>query len=104
MAHNDKDMQKLDRALTEAHRARQTPLLGPVWAQRVMRDIRHAALQEERRSVGLGIEQLVWRTAAIATTAVLIVTVSMVTWSWMMSNEGVEMLTEEFESASLFVD
>lgn len=104
MAHNDKDMQKLERALTEAHRARQTPRLGTDWALRALRDIRHAAIQEGHRSIGPGIEQLVWRTAAVAATVMLIVTVSMVAWSWTTSNEEVGMLTEEFESASLLFD
>jgi hypothetical protein len=101
MRHNDENMQKLERALTEAHRARQAPLLGPGWAEQVMQDIRHAAPQAEP---GNGVESLVWQTAAFAAAAALIVMVSMVVWSWTSSNEGMGLLTEEFETAPLFFD
>ncbi|MBI3355616.1 MAG: hypothetical protein HY038_02365 [Nitrospirae bacterium] len=101
MASNDENMQKLERALTEAHRARQAPLLGQGWAEQVMQDVRHAAPQAESKD---GVEYLVWRTAAIAATIALIVTVSMAASSWTPSNEGMRLLTEEFETAPLFFD
>jgi hypothetical protein len=105
MAHDDTDMQKLELALTEAYQARQAPRLRTGWALCTLGDIRHVGIQQTHRSVGPDSEQLVWRTAAVAAAAfMLIMTVSMVTWSRTASNEEVGMLTEELESASLFPD
>jgi hypothetical protein len=102
MAHHDEDMQKLERALTEAHRARQEPPLGSDWARLVMRDIRHAATREGRRSMVPGVEQLVWRTAAVAATVTVILTVSILALSPTGSTESAGSVAEEFELALLF--
>jgi hypothetical protein len=101
MTMQNEDMRKLERALTEAHQARQAPSLGPGWAEQVMRDIRHVEVQPKPQN---GVEHLVWRTAAIAAAVTLIVTISMVVWPGTPSNEGMGLLTEEFESAPLFFD
>jgi hypothetical protein len=66
-----------------------------------MRDI-HSA--ETQPAPHIGVERLVWKSAAIAAAIALIVTVSMVAWSGTPSHEGMGLLTEEFESASLFFD
>lgn len=102
MAQHDEDMQKLERALTEAHRARQEPSLGPDWARGVMRDIRHATVREEHRSIVPGAEQLVWRTAAVAATVAVILAVSIAALSLTGSTESAGSLAEEFELALLF--
>lgn len=102
MAHHDEDMQKLERALTEAHRARQEPSLGPDWARGVMRDIRHAAAPEGQRSIVPGVEQFVWRTAAVAATVAVILTVSIVAMSPTSSTESAGSVAEEFELTLLF--
>lgn len=94
-------MRKLERALTEAHQARQAPRLGPGWAEQVMRDIRSTEPQPAQH---IGVERLVWQTAAIAAALALIVTVSMVAWSQAPSKDGIGLLTEEFESAPLFFE
>jgi hypothetical protein len=101
MTAHDENMQKIERALIEAHRARSAPPLGQGWAEQLMQDIHRA---EVRPKPLHGVEQLVWRTAAIAAAVALIVTVSIVAWSWAPSNEGMGPLTEEFESAPLFFD
>jgi len=102
MAHHDEDMQKLERALTEAHRVRQEPSLGADWTRRVMRDIRLAATSEGRSSIAPAVEQLVWRTAAVAATVAVVLTVSIVALSPMSSTESTGSLTEEFELTLLF--
>ena len=102
MTAHDENMRKLERALTEAHRARHAPLLGQGWAEQIMRDIHHAGVLQPKPPHG--VEHLVWQTAAIAAALTLIVTASMIAWSWAPSNEGMGLLTEEFESAPLFFD
>lgn len=101
MTAQDERMRKLERALIEAHQAQQAPRLGPGWAEQVMRDVRSV---ETQPAPHIGVERLVWQTAAIAAAVALIVTVSMVTWSQAPSNDGMGLLTEEFESAPLFFE
>jgi hypothetical protein len=101
MTAHDENMRKLEQALTEAHRAREAPLLGQGWAEQVMRDICYAPPHPNLQH---GVEHLVWRTAAVAATVALIVTASLIAWSWTSSNEGMGLLTEEFESTPLFFD
>ena len=102
MADHDEDMQKLERALTEAYRARQEPPLGPDWARRVMRDIRLAATPEGRSGRLPGVEQLVWRTAAVVAAVAVILTVSIVAISPTSPTESTGSLAEEFELTLLF--
>lgn len=102
MAHNDNDIQKLERALTETHRARQASLLGATWAQSVMRDISQRAAQERHRNIGPGAERLVWRTAAIAATVAVVLTIAIAAVSWTSSGESAGLLAEEFEFAPMF--
>ena len=101
MTAHDENMQKIERALIEAHRARSARPLGQGWAEQLMQNIRRA---EVRPKPPHGVEHLVWRTAAIAAAVALIVTVSIVAWSWAPSNEEMGLLTEEFESVPLFFD
>jgi hypothetical protein len=102
MTAHDENMRKLERALTEAHRARRAPLLGQGWAEQIMRDIRHVGVPQPKSP--RGIEHLVWQTAAIAAALALIVTISVVAWSQAPSKDGIGLLTEEFESAPLFFE
>ena len=66
-----------------------------------MQDIRHAAPQTESED---GVECLIWRTAGIAATIVLIATVSWAVWSWTSPNEGMRLLIEELEVTPLVFD
>lgn len=78
---NDEDLKKVERALVEAHRSRQEPALGPDWAQYVMRDIRTMATGPGRSMMSLGLEHLVWRTAAVAAVLALVFTGSVLLYT-----------------------
>ncbi|TKS63316.1 MAG: hypothetical protein EWM73_01585 [Nitrospira sp.] len=71
---NDDHLKKVGRALTEAHRSRQEPSLGADWTVHVMRDIRREANRQGQSMMVLGLEQLVWRTAAVAAVLALVLT------------------------------
>jgi hypothetical protein len=71
---NDEHLKKVERALTEAHRSRQEPSLGADWTLRVMRDIRREAAGQGQSMITLGLERLVWRTAAVAAVLALVFT------------------------------
>ena len=65
MKRSDDDLNKLERLLADAHRARPEPRLDAAWSLGVMRDIRReaAGVPQERSA---WIERHVWRTAAVA--------------------------------------
>jgi hypothetical protein len=71
---NDENLKKVERALTEAHRLRQEPSLGADWTLRVMRDIRREAAGHGQSMMTLGLDRLVWRTAAVAAVVALVFT------------------------------
>ncbi len=65
MKYSDDDLNKLERLLAHAHRARPEPRLDAAWSRGVMRDIRReAAHVPHERSAW--VERHVWRTAAVA--------------------------------------
>jgi hypothetical protein len=86
---NDEQLNKVERALTESHRSRQTPSLGADWTFRVMQDIRREAAGHEPSTILLGRERLVWRTAAAAAVLALIFTGSV----WLKTNQDTVELT-----------
>jgi hypothetical protein len=104
MTPNDETMRKLEQVLTEVHRARQAPPLGPDWSEGVMRDVRRLAIQKVSKSVGRGIERLVWQTAGLAAAIALILTVSLIAWSSTPASEGVGLAAEEFDPVPLFLE
>jgi len=63
---SDEDLNKLERALSEAHRSRQEPALGADWARHVMRDIRREATGHGHLMQSTWIDRFVWRAAAVA--------------------------------------
>ena len=71
---NDEHLKKVERALTEAHRSRQEPSLGTDWTLRVMQDIRREAAGHGKSMMSLGLDRLVWRTAAVAAVVALVFT------------------------------
>ncbi|HYM37012.1 MAG TPA: hypothetical protein VES96_01265 [Nitrospiraceae bacterium] len=93
---SDEDFNKLERALAEAHRSRQEPVLGRDWIQHVMRDIR----LEEARSATLfgGIALVVWRGAAVAATVALIVAASALVYTGQSEGELTALLSDELEA------
>ena len=69
---NDDNLKKVERALTEAHRSRHEPSLGADWTFRVMRDIQREAAGHGQSMIALGLDRLVWRTAAAAAVRALV--------------------------------
>lgn len=86
---DDEQLKKVERALTEAHRARQAPFLGADWMLRVMRDVRLEAAGHGPSTMALGLDRLVWRTAAVAAVLALIFTGSV----WLNTNQDTVELT-----------
>jgi hypothetical protein len=86
---NDEQLKNVERALTEAHRSRQAPSLGADWTMQVMRDIRRDAAGHRPSTVSLGLDRLVWRTAAVAAVLALIFTGSV----WLTTNQDTVELT-----------
>ena len=86
---NDEQLRKVEHALTEAHRSRQAPSLGADWTFRVMRDIRREAAGDGPSMMALGLDRLLWRTAAVAAMLALIFTGSV----WLTTDEDTVELT-----------
>jgi hypothetical protein len=86
---NDEQLNKVERALTEAHRSRQAPSLGADWTFRVMQDIRLGVAGHGPSTMAPGLDRLVWRTAAAAAVLALIFTGSV----WLNTNQDTVELT-----------
>lgn len=104
MVQRDDEMQKLERALTEAYRAQPDPIPGAGLAQQVMRDIRQGAGDSGRWVSAVAVDQLVWRTATMAAAVVLLLSVFTVGVVRPVTGERAGLLAEEFESAPLLGD
>ena len=95
---NIEDLERLERLLVEAHRARPTPVLGEEWARNVMRDIRReAAASAGKRNAWVQLH--VWRTAALAAAFALVFAGSLFLYSGAERGELTALLSEELESA-----
>jgi hypothetical protein len=105
MVQRDHEIEKLERALTEAYRARPDLPSGAV-------DVTHGVMREIRQLPGVGaswiptvvLDQLVWRTATITAAIVLVVTIFTVGVIRPTSGESAGLIAEEFESTPLFGD
>jgi hypothetical protein len=95
---NDEDFKKLERALTEAHRSRQEPSLGADWTLRVMRDIRREAAGDGQSMMSLGLDRLVWRTAAVAAVLALVFTGTVLIYSNQDAVELTSLLSNEVDA------
>jgi len=78
---SDEDLNKVERALAEAHRSCQEPVLGGDWAQDVMRDIRQGAAGRGHAIPLTGIYGIVWQGAAAAAVLALIVSATGLVYS-----------------------
>jgi hypothetical protein len=94
---NDENLKKVERALTEAHRSRQQPVLGSGWTQYVMRDIHKMATGPERSMMPLGFDCLVWRTAAVAAVFALVFTGSVLFYTDRDAAESTALLSGELD-------
>ena len=94
---NDENLKKVERALTEAHRSRQEPSLGADWTLRVMRDIRREAAGHGQSMMTLGLDRLVWRTAAVAAVLALVFTGSVLFYTNRDTVELTALLSSEVD-------
>jgi len=94
---NDENLKKVERALTEAHRSRQEPSLGADWTLRVMRDIRREAAGHEPSMIALGLDRLVWRTAAVVAVLALVFTSSVLFFTNRDTAELTALLSNEID-------
>ena len=97
---NDENIDKLERALAEAHRSRQQPSLGADWARHVMRDIRQGAAEHRYPMMATWIDRLVWRAAAVAAVLALIFASSVVVYSGKDTVELASLLSDEFDAGA----
>lgn len=95
---NDENLKKLERALREAHRSRPEPSLGADWTLRVMRDIRREAAVHGQSMMSLGLDRLVWRTAAVAAVLALVFTGSVLLYSNQDAVELTSLLSNEVDA------
>ncbi len=95
---NDENLKKLERALREAHRSRPEPSLGADWTLRVMRDIRREAAGHGQSMMSLGLDRLVWRTAAVAAVLALVFTGSVLLYSNQDAVELSSLLSNEVDA------
>ncbi len=94
---NDQNLKKVERALTEAHRLRQEPSLGADLTLRVMRDVRREASGQGQSMIALGLEQLVWKTAAVAAVLALVFTGSVLFYPDQEAAELTALLSNEVD-------
>ena len=94
---NDDNLKKIERALAEAHRSRQEPSLGPDWSLHLMQDIRREANGPQQSRIARGLDQLVWRTAAVAAALALVFTGSVLFYSNRDAAELTALLSNEVD-------
>lgn len=94
----DEDLNKLERALAEAHRSREEPSLGADWVDHVMRDIRRDAARPWPVMASPGIARIVRRAAAIAALLALVLAGSLLVYNDQDTVELAALLSEEVEA------
>jgi len=101
---SDEDLNKLERALAEAHRLRQDPALGTDWARHVMRDIRREAAGHRPAIPSAGLTYVVWRGAAAAALLALLFAGSVFVYSSKDAVELTALLSHEFDAGAPLVE
>jgi hypothetical protein len=94
---NDDNLKKVERALTEAHRSRREPSLDANWTFRLMQDVRREANAHGRSMMALGLDRLVWRTAAVAAVLALVFTGSVLFYTNRDAVELTALLSNELD-------
>lgn len=101
---DDERLQKLEQALTEAHRARHTPSWQAGWVEGVMQEIRRVARQPPGVSGNGDVVLLVWRAAGFAAVLSILLLVSFLMQSTMTMSEEGGLMAEDVEVSSLFFE
>lgn len=101
---DDERLQKLEQALTEAHRARHTPSWQAGWVEGVMQEVRRVARRPPRVCGNGGVEHLVWRAACFAAVLSILLLVSFLMQSPMTVSEEGGLMAEDVEVGSLFFE
>lgn len=94
---NDENLKKVERALRETHQSRQEPSLGADWSLRLMRDIRRETNGHGQSMMALGLDRLVWRTAAVAAVLALVFTGSVLFYTNRDAVELTALLSNELD-------
>ncbi len=101
---NNENLDKIERALSAAHRARQEPPFGADWAHHVMRDVRKMATGPGRPMMSLRLDRLVWRTATMAAVLALVFTGSVLFYTNGDAIEPTALLSSEFDAAAPLIE
>lgn len=101
---DDERLQKLERALMEAHKARLTPPWEPGWVQGVMRDVRRGVTPRPSAYREHDVPHLVWRAAGVAAALAALLTVSLWMGSPRTVSEESGLMAEDVEMGSLFFE
>jgi hypothetical protein len=78
MTQSEDQMARLEQALKDAHRQRETPALSAHWQTGLMRAIRR---QPASRAPGMDATRLIWRAAAVIALVSALLAGSALTWS-----------------------
>ncbi|MGH2396444.1 MAG: hypothetical protein ACRDFW_05540 [bacterium] len=101
---SDEDLNKVERALAEAHRSRQEPALGEDWGRHIMRDIRQGAAGHRHAMPSAGLARVVWRGAAVAALLALLFAGSVFVYSSKDAVELTALLSHEFDTGAPLVE
>ena len=99
--HDDKNTNRLERALIDGYRSR-SDVRDVNVTQDVMRDIRRSAGERQWWGAATVLDQLVWRTATITAAVVLVATMVTVGLLRSPAGESPALVAEELESVPLF--
>ncbi len=99
--HGEDEIDTVERALTEAYRARLDPPVSPGVMQQVMREIRRSGGRNGRWNLVMGDERLVWRTAAVAAALAAVVAMVSVEADRTTTGENGALFAEDIELAYL---
>lgn len=100
---NNERLQKLEQALTQAHRARQVPPWEAGWAERVMQEVRRVARQPAPVPHD-DVVRLIWRTAGIAAVLAILIGLTVMTGSFRPAIHEGGVVAEEIDLGSLFLE
>lgn len=101
---DDERLQKLEQALTEAHRARQAPSWQAGWVEGVMQEVRCVARRPPQVSGNGDVKLLVWRAAGIAAVLSILLLMPFLMQSTMPVSEEGGLIAEDVAVGSLFFE